>query len=298
MKNLFHFIVIFLLNGCGTIQTLNYNVDSGTVPATVEVDGIQVCETTPCEILLTSEHKFVGLAYSSDGYKCQSKHHISVFPKASAIDPPYAKTTIMQTCSQSDSSKTITFDLNTKPTDTVIRGQFLKKNKNIEYASVGVQNNQWHSRKNLKDDIKTSDFFISYGQEVFKAPGNLLIGELVLGKRTPFSSTQYQFGALVHGHYTPLTMFYLSSGLFYQKIENEFAADGIFPYAGLGLLLNNVTVVEFWSIFKGPFVRSEDFTYQIGSIHYDFILESGIYLHNKFNDWDSQGLKAGLRVYY
>lgn len=298
MKNTFIYIFYLLIYGCGTVKVQNYNVESGAVLASVEVDGIPICETTPCDVPLTSDYKFVGLAYSPDGYECQGEHHISVFPKTSSVNPPYAKTVTVQTCLNTDTSRTISFDLNIKPTEPAVSGQFLKKIKIIKYAALGVQNNRWHSKKNSENDSRASDFFISYGQEIFKSPGNLLLGELIFGKQTPLSTEQYQIGAAIHGYYTPLYMFYLSGGLFYKKIENEFASDGIFPYAGLGLLLNSVTVVEFWNIFKGPFAKREDFTYQLGSIRYDFFLESGIYLHNKLNEWDSQNLNAGIRVYY
>lgn len=298
MKNILPCVLVFFLSGCGTVQIQNYNIDSGTVPATVEVDGIQVCEATPCVVSLNSERQYIGLAYSSDGYECQGEHHVSVFPKTSLINPPYAKTVTVQTCLSANTSRTISFDLNLKPTEPIAPGQFLKKNIIIKYVATGVQNNKWHSRKNSENDSSASDFFISYGQELFKASGNLLLGELFFGKQTPLSTQQFQFGAIVHGHYTPLSMFYLSGGLFYKKIENEFSSDGLFPYAGLGLLLNSVTVIEFWNIFKGPFVRRDDFTYQLGSLQYDFFLESGVYLHTKLNDWDSQNLNAGIRIYY
>lgn len=298
MKKVLLYILPLLVSSCGTVRILNYNVESGTIPATVEVDGIQVCETTPCEVALTVNCAFVGQAYSSDGYECQGEHYISVLPKVTPINPPYAIAKRIQTGLNWDSPKTVVFDLNVPPTEPVTTGQFIKKINEIKYVALGVQNNQWHSRENSANDSRATDFFISYGQEIFKAPGNLLLGELILGKQTPLSTTQFQIGALVHGHYTPLSMFYLSGGLFYKKFENEFATDGIFPYAGLGLLLNSKTVVEFWSIFKIYFAKREDFTYQVGALKYDLFIETGAYLHSKIQEWDSQNVNMGIRIYY
>ena len=298
MKKALLYLLPLLFCSCGTIQVLNYKVESGAIPATVEVDGLQVCDTTPCEVALTADRTFVGLAYSSDGYNCEGEHFISVLPKVTPFDPPYAKAERIQTCLSWDSPRTVVFDLNVQPTEPVTSGQFLKKINKIKYVGMGVQNNRWHSRENSANDSSASDFFISYGQEFFNVPGNLFLGELILGKQTPLSTTQFQIGALVHAHYTPLSMFHLSGGLFYKKIENEFASDGIFPYAGLGLLLNSKTIIEFWSIFKLYFAKREDFTYQVGSLRYDFFLETGAYLHQKLRGWDAQNVNMGVRIYY
>ena len=85
------YILPILFCSCGTVQVLNYKVESGVIPATVEVDGLQVCEATPCEVSLTADRTFVGLAYSSDGYNCQGEHYISVLPKVIPHDPPMQK---------------------------------------------------------------------------------------------------------------------------------------------------------------------------------------------------------------
>lgn len=292
------YILPILFCSCGTVQVLNYKVESGVIPATVEVDGLQVCEATPCEVALTADRTFVGLAYSSNGYKCQGEHHISVLPKVIPHDPPYAKAERIQTCLNWDAPRTVVFDLNIQPPEPVTTGQFLKKINKIKYVAMGVQNSQWHSRENPANNSRASDFFISYGEEIFNAHGTLLLGELILGKKTPLSTTQFQVGGLMHGHYTPLSMFYLSGGLFYKKIENEFAPDGIFPYLGLGILLNSETIIEFWNVFKIYFVKPEDFTYQVGSLKYDFFLETGVYLHGKLRDWDAQNVNMGVRIYH
>lgn len=291
-------IQILLLSGCGTIRKHQYQVDTGDIPAAVEVDGKQVCDFTPCDITLTADLKYVGLAYSSNGYHCSGFHHVSVFPAHSPAKPSYAGVKKVNSCDYQESKKTIAFDVTIKQSEQVNPGQFSQNLKTLKYIALGAQNNNWHNPKNDALDSKTTDGIISYGQEIYKLPGSVFLGELTIGKTTSKLGSQGQAGVLLHAHYEDLAMFYLTGGLQYQKIENDFATDGLFPYVGFGLLLNHKTIREFWHIFKWILIKQGDFTYKVGEFNYDLFLETGVFIHQRMTEWDWQDLKMGLRIYY
>lgn len=60
-------IAFFCLVGCATTRDVTFHATSSPVKASIDVDGVTVCESTPCQFYLRCAERWVGLMNSPTG---------------------------------------------------------------------------------------------------------------------------------------------------------------------------------------------------------------------------------------
>lgn len=296
------FITFFnciILLSCGTRQPIPYRIISTPNPATIELDGTQVCQSTPCEITPDCDLLFVGMRHSIDGFKGNSFRKIDAFPIDVNQKDEYPQNLTKDVCLDRFETKTTTivFDLKNK-TLPIQRGENSVKIKQFKYYGGSFQTEKWENNTNKNLNSTNQSYSLLWGKEIWKYPGILLIGEIKYNKQLPQESNQQEIGISVHLHNETISMFYFSGGIFYKKIENNYANEGLFPFLGFGLLLNQKTIFEFWNVFKGAFAQESDFTYTFGEFNYDFYLSHDITLHSNHEWQEPRATNFGLRIFY
>ena len=76
---------VVLLSACSSQKMIRYTVETNPRDAIIDVNGVNLCTQTPCEIQLECKRRWVGLAYSSSGYAGSSVYTVEALPRARGL---------------------------------------------------------------------------------------------------------------------------------------------------------------------------------------------------------------------
>lgn len=119
---LFSILPCLLLGACATSRLAKYEVVAEPADSVIEVNGTAMCLTTPCQIALQCNIKFIGYAYSSSGYgDIPTTYRVTAVPKGSASKSLYSNTNNVNACNApSDSVGKIYFNAYNQKANPVV----------------------------------------------------------------------------------------------------------------------------------------------------------------------------------
>lgn len=88
MKRLILVSIVLTGVGCATSRKVIFSAEATPVKAMIEVNGVTLCDSTPCEITLQCSEQWVGLANSSTGLAPTSGEYRVVASPLEKPQPP------------------------------------------------------------------------------------------------------------------------------------------------------------------------------------------------------------------
>lgn len=76
-------IAALLLSSCSSQKMIKYTVETNPPNATIDVNGTNLCSSTPCEIELECNRQFVGVL--NGGYRGSTVYTVEAFPRSRGL---------------------------------------------------------------------------------------------------------------------------------------------------------------------------------------------------------------------
>lgn len=290
MKNFFLLIILSFIFSCGHRQVILYEATSSPVKASIYVNGEKVCEETPCDFRLNADHIFVGLINSSDGFVCEGNATLDVIPAENTASVFHQQADVNSCLDRDKPVNRINFDLRKEGLVTPF-----VPNKRIQFGGLGAHLFSLRNEEFSEQNSRKTDFYFSYGKQIYTYPNFLFLGEVVFTKRTPINREGYRIGAIGHFHATEVSYLFLTTGFFYEIKMNKFSSDDILPFIGGGVLLNRKSL---YALSRYIFVKRQDANFRVGTLGYDIFVSGGVLYHPRSSNWNTQSTLVGLRFYF
>lgn len=149
MHSFLRFIPILALLGCSTSRMVVFEVTSEPSNAQIEVDGYSM-GTTPTQIQLACSEKWVGLAFSPDGFQRSGSYTVTAYPPAGAIGDPQSKE-INPWRWEGTSNPSIFFDLQIRDVEPVDRLEIELNSTNKTTSPRGKCETMLKALRDLRD---------------------------------------------------------------------------------------------------------------------------------------------------
>ena len=110
---------VLVLYGCATSRNVGFKALSDPPNVTIEVNGIVMCDKTPCDFYMRCSERWVGLMNSPTGrLPVSGKYEVSAIPELGSPSKLYSDKKLIDPCQvpPGSSTPTVRFNLHLEPT--------------------------------------------------------------------------------------------------------------------------------------------------------------------------------------
>lgn len=100
MKKILLATFLMALSSCASQKMIKYVIETDPPEASIDVNGMNYCQRTPCEIKLQCSKHWVGMAYSSSGYAGSSIYTVQAMPNGP--NAHFSQTRVIDACQVAD----------------------------------------------------------------------------------------------------------------------------------------------------------------------------------------------------